>query len=305
MQNLGDRIQIVLRIRGITQSELARQTNLTRSTINGWINGRTKSLSGDHLMRVAEAMDIYPRWLASGDGPITPYHRRVGEHIANARNEKGWTQGELVKKLESVSDSSRIKLAGIHAIEAGKRAIIEPDLDVYAQALDVSFDSLNAKSTNGVEEATSSYQVSYSRDEVTIPKLSAIASMGDGVPDNVEHDSVVSRVSVSKRWIRENLSAISSTNNLAMITGHGDSMAGTFNNGDVLFVDTGVSEVKMDAVYVFNVNDELYIKRLQRVPDGSFLMISDNKHYEPQSITPRDKLAVLGQIVGIWNFRRI
>ncbi|WP_330178417.1 S24 family peptidase [Candidatus Vondammii sp. HM_W22] len=131
--------------------------------------------------------------------------------------------------------------------------------------------------------------------------------MGKGIPADLEHDTVVSQVSVNTLWIRENLSTISSPSNLSMITGHGDSMEGTFNHGDVLFVDTGIDEIKMDAVYVLNLNDELYIKRLQRKPDGSMLMIYDNAKYQPYVIQngEKDKVQILGRIVGIWNFRRV
>ena len=99
----------------------------------------------------------------------------------------------------------------------------------------------------------------------------------------------------------------SSLDNLALITGLGDSMEGTFSDGDVLLVDRGVTEVKLDAVYVLSLHDELYIKRLQRRPDGSLLMISDNDKYPPYVIEngDRDAFKVEGRVLLAWNARKL
>jgi phage repressor protein C with HTH and peptisase S24 domain len=75
----------------------------------------------------------------------------------------------------------------------------------------------------------------------------------------------------------------------------------------VLLVDRGVSEVKLDAVYVLSLHDELYIKRLQRRPDGALLMISDNDKYPPYVIENKDRDAfrVEGRVLLAWNARKL
>ncbi len=149
--------------------------------------------------------------------------------------------------------------------------------------------------------------LSSSEDAIDIPRFNATASMGSGIPDDLDHDGIISHVSVSKSWVRENLPVITSPENLAVMTGLGDSMEPTFVHGAVLFVDTGIRVIEIDAVYVVTLDKELYVKRFQRNIDGSLLMISDNERYSPQAIesTGTHELSVLSRVVGIWNFKRM
>lgn len=142
-------------------------------------------------------------------------------------------------------------------------------------------------------------------DDIQVPLTNAAASMGRGLYAP-EHDEVVSSMTVSRSWLSRN-ATYSSVENLALLTGYGDSMTGTFEHGDLLLVDRGIREVKLDAVYVLALNDELYIKRLQRRPSGEIRMISDNPKYEPYTITEaeREKFEVLGRVVMIWNAKRL
>lgn len=142
-------------------------------------------------------------------------------------------------------------------------------------------------------------------DVLQIPLMSTTASMGHGALQS-EHEDVIQTMSINRPWLNRQAS-FSSAHNLALITGFGDSMKGTFEDGDVLIVDRGVTDIKVDAVYVLELNDELYVKRLQRRPDGSVLMISDNKNYEPYLIAngERERFRVLGRVVLAWNARRL
>lgn len=143
-------------------------------------------------------------------------------------------------------------------------------------------------------------------DHLEVPLFDARASMGLGyaLP---EHDHVVELIRVSQNWVRDTLPSITGAKNLALLPAFGDSMKGTFNDGDLLWVDRGVKEVKTDAIYVLALRDELYVKRLQRRPDGSILMISDNKKYEPYLIEngEREKFRVLGRVIYAWCGARV
>jgi len=84
-------------------------------------------------------------------------------------------------------------------------------------------------------------------------------------------------------------------------------MEGTFSDGDLLFIDRGVDTIKIDAVYVLCLGDELYIKGIQRRPDGSLLMLSDNHKYSPYEIKngEADRFQVLGRVLLAWNAKRL
>lgn len=135
-----------------------------------------------------------------------------------------------------------------------------------------------------------------------VPVYDARASMGLGAPMPQE-DTVIDHLRLAGTWVRRHLPTISSTLNLAVISAYGNSMAPTFNDGDILLVDRGVTRMDVDTVYVLAFNDELYIKRIQRLPDRSLKIMSDNKTYDPIVIPAeqRDSVRVLGKVVWKWN----
>lgn len=141
---------------------------------------------------------------------------------------------------------------------------------------------------------------------IDIPVMNAIGGMGIGRP-LPENDAVVDHMRLTEAWVRSMFPSLTSPANLAVVSAFGDSMRPTFDDGDLLLVDTGVGDIKIDAVYVLALGDELYIKRLQRRPDGNYLMISDNKSYEPYVIQngERGKFSVKGRVLFAWNGRRM
>lgn len=146
--------------------------------------------------------------------------------------------------------------------------------------------------------------VGYGVNIINIPKSDAVASMGHGNP-MPEHESLADYVRVNRAWVQSNFPGVNPAK-LAALSAYGDSMEPTFSDGDTLIVDRGVLSIKIDAVYVLSLNDELFIKRLQRRPDG-IMMISDNKNYQPYLIHngEREKFAVLGRVIWAWNGRKI
>lgn len=141
---------------------------------------------------------------------------------------------------------------------------------------------------------------------VSIPVFDVAASMGLGtaMPD---YDTVVDNLRLTKTWVQRHLPGASHASNLAVISAYGDSMQPTFNDGDILLVDRSVRNVRLDAVYVLSFHDELYIKRIQRRPDGSIAIISDNKVYDPILVRPEEKesVNVLGRVLWAWNGKRL
>ncbi|MBP9032773.1 MAG: helix-turn-helix transcriptional regulator [Pseudomonadales bacterium] len=145
------------------------------------------------------------------------------------------------------------------------------------------------------------------RDTIAVQVFDARASMGAGF-QQPEHDTVVDTLRLARGWVRAQLPALSSSNNLAVLSAYGDSMAPTFADGDVLLVDRGVHDIRLDAVYVLALNNELYVKRIQRrITDGAVIIKSDNPLYDPVVVEngERAQLRVLGRVVWAWNGRRL
>lgn len=143
-------------------------------------------------------------------------------------------------------------------------------------------------------------------ESIMVPILSVRGGAGGGAvqPDQ---DTVIDHMQLTRRWVSTHCPGLSSTFNLSVISAKGDSMTPTFNDGDILLVDTGISDIKLDAVYVFSRSGELFVKRVQRLFDGSIMVRSDNPVYEPQTIKDpaRAGLHINGRVLWAWNGRRL
>lgn len=51
------------------QAELARHCNVAPPSVADWLSGKTKSLDGSNLLKVALFFGVSPDWLATGKGP--------------------------------------------------------------------------------------------------------------------------------------------------------------------------------------------------------------------------------------------
>lgn len=142
---------------------------------------------------------------------------------------------------------------------------------------------------------------------ITIPHLNVAASMGSGNVPPESHIEVIRDITVHLDWLKTQGLAFSRIENLAIITGDGDSMDGTFRDGDSLLVDRGITEIRTDAVYVFTLDGDLYIKRLQRMTGGSLRMISDNPLYPAIIIEGADltKVHIQARVLLVWNAKKL
>jgi len=138
------------------------------------------------------------------------------------------------------------------------------------------------------------------RDEIVIRQYSTGGAMGGGLVLR-DQPGVINSWSVNSEWAQKNLPYVTSYDNLAIVTGFGDSMLGMFNPGDPLLVDTGVRECEFDGVYFFSVDGEGFIKRLQRIPGEGILVISENKKYREWYIKPGMNLQILAKVLRAWE----
>lgn len=133
-----------------------------------------------------------------------------------------------------------------------------------------------------------------------IPQYDTHAAMGTGLilPDQ---PGVIQSWQVSKDWISKNVKGYQSVNGLCIVTGFGDSMRPLFNPGDPLLVDTSVTSVDFDGIYFFRVDNEGFIKRLQRIPGEGLRVLSENRErYEPWTIKEGMNFQVLGRVLKVW-----
>lgn len=140
--------------------------------------------------------------------------------------------------------------------------------------------------------------------DVLIDQFDTGGAMGSGL-ELRDQPGVIQSWRVNPEWLERNVRAHSSAKNLCIVTGFGDSMQPLFNPGDPLLVDIGVRSVEFDSIYFFRIGNDGYVKRLQRIPTESGLVIrarSENKEaYDPFDITETMDFEVLGRVLKVWR----
>lgn len=87
---------------------------------------------------------------------------------------------------------------------------------------------------------------------------------------------------------------------LRVVCARGDSMEPTIGDKDYLLVNTAEKEPKDGHIYVIRSCDMLWVKRIQRLLDGSLLLISDNKIYPPMplKLDEASDIEIIGKVVN-------
>lgn len=129
----------------------------------------------------------------------------------------------------------------------------------------------------------------------TIDFLDIRASAGTGI--TIFDERVIESIQINIDKLKQYYN-ITYKDSLKVISASGDSMKPTYNDKDLILVDTSDVDFR-DGLWVFVDNDELFIKRLQKTPKG-ITAISDNNLY-PNFDISRD-MRLVAKIVGIWGF---
>lgn len=231
------------------------------------------------------------------------------ELFLSKKKEFGLSQKKIADLAGMTPAAVNLYFKGINALNVQFAAVlasaIQEPIERFSPRLAREAEMINraaSPKTNVISADFSSKRT----DLIDIPRLDVAGSMGRGLTRPEDYEDVIDHMRVSTGWLRRNVNA-SAPGNLAVITGYGDSMEGTFSDGDLLLVDRGITDIKIDAVYVLALKDELYIKRLQRRPDGVLLMLSDNEKYQPYEIRngELEQFEVLGRVLLAWNAKRL
>lgn len=140
---------------------------------------------------------------------------------------------------------------------------------------------------------------------VHVPLLANAGSMGQGT-DVMHDDILVGQIALSEQWVARRLQP-TNLNALRFIHAYGDSMSPTFEDGDILLVDTGIKDPRIiDGVYVMAANDRVYIKRVRQRMDGVVEISSDNATVKTVDVLNGDhRIDILGRVVWCWNGRKL
>ena len=214
----------------------------------------------------------------------------LAERLTSLMTDKGLSQAELARM-------TGLKQPSIFKIVSGQTLNPKNILEI-ATALGVNPHWL--KTGEGSPDADVFAFTSEKDDDHTlrVDLLDAeLAAHSSGII-NAEYPDVISSIFFTHEGVKRILGR-TTTDGVYMFKVPTDSMVPTITQNDIVFIDTNVKEYIGEGVYSFNLNGETYIKRLQRLPTGVIMALSDNPLYHPFEITESlfDTAKIIGKFI--------
>ncbi|MEW7314656.1 S24 family peptidase [Buttiauxella gaviniae] len=203
----------------------------------------------------------------------------IGKRIREIRQRRDMTITDLAEAIGSDAGN-------ISRLETGKQKSFTEDLlGRIAEALAINVNDLfTHNETDYTVHKTSSPVESEQKDGnvFRVEILDVSASAGEGYVSgsdvvDIIHSIVYNAEHAAALFGGRPESAVK------VINVRGDSMSGTLEPGDLIFVDVAVRQFDGDGIYVFGFDDKIHVKRLQMVPDR-ILVLSDNTKYREWAI---------------------
>lgn len=271
-----DRVTARMRELNLTATDISKLTGVSKATVSFWVGG-TNGAKGKNLLALAKALECSPDWLSEGTG-------HPGDPAAHDGPKPGSSSADLVAHMLASKAGRNLSSKAREMVLA---AAVEAD---GAPSDDPSYLPANMATLRPLKE------------EILIPQYDVRGAMGHGqVP--ADYNEAVRNLVVREEILREKGVTYTSTSALAMITGWGQSMEGTINDKDLVIVDRGVNEFIGEGIYVVTWHQELYIKRMMRLDEDHYRLISDNQHYENQTARI-DDVTIHAKVLLIWNAKK-
>jgi len=230
------------------QSELARRVGgtLKAQSISSILRG--EQATSKYTPRIAFVLGCDATWLADGDGKPPRMH----------------------KHDSGISDAS--------INDPNTREIVKSPASVAARMVNEPASSQGSKISGGRASVSARPIVAWDREEelgdeyVLIPRLDVKFSAGNG--KIVWHvDEKGQKQAFRRAWC---LRLGINPEHAATIVNEGQSMESRIQDGDSLVVDYKATRIIDGKVFALAYRDELYVKRLFKLPSGGLIVRSDN-----------------------------
>lgn len=207
----------------------------------------------------------------------------IGERLRSVQPE-AMTQNDFATSLDTKLPTLKAWLRGVNAPNAKALALLAANYGVDVGWL------LTGEPSSGVSD----------KHWVTVRRLDVEASAGNGVI--VESEDYLAPIAFEEDWLRKHVGV--SPKNLTVINARGDSMMPTIRSNAPILIDHSSKTIRGDAIFAIVVEGELYIKRVQKIFGGGFVLISDNPAYKPQEIRNPEEvdMIVVGEVKLVCNW---
>jgi phage repressor protein C with HTH and peptisase S24 domain len=338
MVDYKDRLAKAMKLGNVPVQQLADAMGISYQAVKRTLEGKSSAFTAANNTKAARFLGVRSDWLATGEGFM--FDSRLNDEFAEVLAERGVRFKKLEPHTPVTVPDAILRVRGQESkyfpdfvvtrpdnsqifIEVKPQALMQedgfrpmlelaqtrPDLyRIFGPGLRWSKADIERFVSDVVDDGTGVYHVSepipsYIKDsesDLVIQQFDAGGAMGHGLVMR-DQPGIIQSWKVTPEWVQKNVPYCTATNNLAIVTGFGDSMLGMFNPGDPLLIDRGIIKADVDGVYFFRVGDEGFIKRLQRIPGQGILVISENPKYRDWTIQPDMDFQVLGKVLKAWH----
>lgn len=140
-------------------------------------------------------------------------------------------------------------------------------------------------------------------DFVLVPYYDVRASAGHGA--FIAGHPAVRHYAFDRQWMAQQIGI--SAHRLALIPVSGSSMEPDLYDGDLVLIDRGDVQVLREGVYVFEVDDGLFVKRLSLRGDKLVIESSNNQSYPAKELSlmrENPTFRLHGRVIGSPTFKR-
>lgn len=203
-----------------------------------------------------------------------------------------------ISMLEKVNDVTPIDInyiiTGVRKSAESVKSISHNETSVQpdgqSEDLNRSAKPVSHSNTGSAAEPGSIYDSEYTK----VPFYNVYAHAGSG---RLIEDREPIQFSFRSYFIKNTLK--SSSKDLFLIKVAGDSMEPTLYENDTILIDRSRRSVARDAIYLVRLDDNYRIKRVQKIANNQYRLISDNQIYPPVDISTGPDCEIIGEVTWI------
>lgn len=223
------------------------------------------------------------------------------DRLNTAMQNAGYTQGALAKAV-GMAQSSINQLLN-KATGSRKTVEIAKVLGVSAEWLASGEGSMMPSAQYSIEQlAGSSKRESATRDSYFVDLMDIEYSCGPG-SYNSDFPDIIRSIELEPEFALS-LFGGRPASSMKAINAQGDSMQGTIDPEDLVFIDITVKKFEGDGIYAFTFGESSHIKRLQKIKNH-LVVLSDNPAYKEWEINAHeeDQLFIDGKVIVSWPMK--
>ncbi len=181
----------------------------------------------------------------------------------------------------------------------GLRPISLEAARIYAKGFNCRLEDISLRIAEQIKNAldtsylAESPRADYITDFASIPLL-------ESSPEQLSETgyTAIRSLGISRIWIEKNLHSLSDIYNLVFTHYDESFMSPTLSPGDILLVDTGITSISTEGLYLLQTGSGLRVKRIRQRTDNTFEISDDSHEIEIAEILENP---VKGRLLWVWS----